>query len=73
MAYKMKITDQQTGESVIWEDKEYHYNDYMWEDGNYSCDCNRELFFKRVKGEDPELEETQCNVGPNRYLAELVQ
>jgi hypothetical protein len=26
--------------------------DYMWTDGNYSCDCNRYLFFMRAAGED---------------------
>ena len=32
-----------------WED----YFDYMWfHGGNYSCDCNRYLFFQRAAGED---------------------
>ena len=25
---------------------------YIWEDGNYSCDCNRRLLFARAAGED---------------------
>ena len=25
--------------------------EYMWADGNYSCDCNRELFFDRAGGD----------------------
>lgn len=25
---------------------------FIWAEGNYSCDCNRRLFFARVKGED---------------------
>lgn len=27
---------------------------YMWENGNYSCDCNRRLFLARYCGIDPE-------------------
>lgn len=29
---------------------------FIWEDGNFSCDCNRRLFFARVKGEDEDWE-----------------
>lgn len=25
---------------------------YLWSEGNYSCDCNRALFFARAAGED---------------------
>jgi hypothetical protein len=28
---------------------------YMWEEGNYSCDCNRALFLERLYGEIPGL------------------
>jgi hypothetical protein len=32
-----------------------YYGYYIWDEGNYSCDCNRALFFARAKGEeDPE-------------------
>lgn len=27
---------------------------YMWSEGNYSCDCNRYLFFQRAHDEDEE-------------------
>lgn len=34
-----------------WEE----HSDYMWLDGgNYSCDCNRYLFFQRSADEDEE-------------------
>lgn len=26
------------------------FSSFIWEDGNFSCDCNRELFFARAKG-----------------------
>lgn len=33
-------------------------NDFIWAEGNYSCDCNRELFFARAAGH--EAETTEC-------------
>ena len=35
---------------------------YIWEDGNYSCDCNRRLFFARAAGEDEDLD-SECSDG----------
>lgn len=35
---------------------------YIWEDGNYGCDCNRSLFFARAANE-PEPEEPECGDG----------
>lgn len=29
---------------------------YIWEEGNFACDCNRELFFFYSKNEEPERE-----------------
>lgn len=30
------------------------FNDFIWTEGNYACDCNRALFFARANGEpDP--------------------
>lgn len=30
--------------------------EYMWTEGNYACDCNRALFWSRLKGEpDPNI------------------
>lgn len=25
-----------------------HWSPFIWEDGNYSCDCNRSLFFNNI-------------------------
>lgn len=38
-------------------------SDFMWRDGNYSCDCNRALFFLRAGGEDDSKDETPCGDG----------
>lgn len=38
---------------------------FMWTEGNYSCDCNRHLFFERAFGNDPPLG-GECSDG--RYV-----
>lgn len=27
--------------------------EFLWEEGNYSCDCNRHLFWERAHGREP--------------------
>lgn len=36
---------------------------FMWSEGNYSCDCNRHLFFERAYGNEPDLDEHGCSDG----------
>lgn len=53
------VTHVESGETRSFED-EYAWNtegnDYMWSEGNYSCDCNRALFFARAAGKpDPDV------------------
>jgi len=37
---------------------------FLWEDGNYSCNCNRFLFFERAMGRtEAEIEELDPNKG----------
>lgn len=49
---------------------------YLWEDGNYSCDCNRHLFFQRAGGElgIHEIEEVPCNTSPadRKYVVDKI-
>jgi hypothetical protein len=44
-----------------WARDGYDWRDsqrYLWEDGNYSCNCNRFLFFERALGKtEEEIEE----------------
>ncbi len=44
------------------------FNEYIWADGNFSCDCNRELFFLRAADED-EPDETDC--GDERFAVRI--
>lgn len=54
------IRNNDTGEVVLYEDDGYFdeygsFHDFIWSEGNYSCDCNRALFFFRSKNMlDPE-------------------
>ena len=35
---------------------EMYSGSFIWEEGNYACDCNRELFFAWAAGEDDDLD-----------------
>lgn len=50
------IRKNKTGEIRIYNDIIYFDDVYMWEDGNYSCDCNRRLFFARANNEEEDWE-----------------
>lgn len=41
---------------MVWwpEDGDQSPGDYMYSEGNYSCDCNRHLFFHRANDVEPE-------------------
>lgn len=84
MKYKARITRLSDGAQVVIEennewpnkveqdrDEEWRGIDFMWREGNYSCDCNRALMFIRAfeKREPEDDEETECTEG--RYKAEL--
>jgi hypothetical protein len=43
-------------------------NAFMYEEGNYSCDCNRHLFFHRAVGVEPD--DHDC--GDGAYSVNLV-
>lgn len=39
--------------------------EWFWTQGNYGCDCNRELIFKRHDPEAPDVADVEC--GESRY------
>jgi len=39
----------------LWTDEDGDLHDYMWGEGNYSCDCNRALLFLGENWECGEL------------------
>ena len=72
MQIDVHITDTETGETRVYKpdfeetDSEWSTADegvgFMWGEGNYSCDCNRGLFFERVNGSDA-WDEVGCSDG----------
>lgn len=51
MPYFIWIKNNETGEIRRYESSE-EFSEFMWSEGNYACDCNRGLFFERVKYEE---------------------
>ena len=51
--------DPDTGKALIW----------IWEEGNYSCDCNRRLFFYQNIG--IELADSALECGEGKYSVEI--
>lgn len=47
----------------IWNEYENCFSDFIWEDGNFKCDCNRYLFFERANGKECIEEEIECSDG----------
>jgi hypothetical protein len=77
--YKVTLKDTQSGDARTFEwsynakPEDMGYDDdvsYLWEEGNYSCDCNRSIFL----WPDDEAKHLECDVGQNRIeLVELEQ
>src|SRR3990172_12902584 len=68
------IRKNETGEVRIHKDWLYLDEDnspnfFIWEDGNYACDCNRRLFFARVNDED---EDWDSGCGETEYSINIM-
>jgi hypothetical protein len=67
------IKNNETGEiredktDAIWDTEEMCPSTFIWEEGNFACDCNRYLFFKHAKDED--ADNIQC--GHSKYSVNL--
>jgi hypothetical protein len=72
------LLDTLTGERAVYRSIEYVDNDgewspYVWEEGNFSCDCNRGIFFEQVSPvieDDAGPLEHPC--GEGRYRVEQI-
>ena len=51
---------------TIWQDNDEFgtFNTYMWDDGNYACDCNRGIFF---------IKDHSLACGNTRFIIEKVE
>jgi hypothetical protein len=56
-------------ENAVLDNGDKFPDPYIWEDGNYSCDCNRELFFECASGKSYDEVETEC--GDERFQVNL--
>lgn len=75
MFIDVHLKDRTTGEQRVYHDTFDWKGDvegiqYMYEDGNYCCDCNRELFFTRAGGEDDKAVDVGC--GFARFQVEKI-
>jgi len=67
MTIRLKLEIRRNADGVVatevW--KDWDFNVYWWEEGNASCDCNREDFFLRAQGESMDDHDSDC--GGSRY------
>jgi hypothetical protein len=72
----ISITHVKSGETRSYEDTWHDAGVYMWGDGNYSCDCNRELFFEQagspLEDDDDDDEGETPHCGETRYRVKIV-
>jgi len=62
----LKIEIKRNSDGVIaifhWNVDDVDAQLYLWEEGNYSCDCNRDLFFNDVTDNEAECGNTRYSV-----------
>jgi hypothetical protein len=84
VSYSVEIRGRSTGETVTREYPEFEWvasreqpgeegngSRYWWTDGNFGCDCNRELEFRRGKGEIPEVGSSHCTIDQPAFLVRI--
>lgn len=76
MSYKVRIRKNSTGEErdyefpkLTWEFPSENGSGsmFIWTEGNFSCDCNRYLFFERAGGNPADPDETEDRCGDDAY------
>ncbi len=66
MKAKVSILNTKTGETRVYEEPDWC--EYAWSEGNYSCDCNRNIYFDRVGGEErKDLSSYTCHTANNVF------
>ncbi len=66
---KIIIKNTDTNEVVSYFDNITEDDIPIWKEGNYSCDCNRYLFFRRAKGDTPKWNDGEC--GDGKFLVNI--
>lgn len=73
---QISITRISDGKNVTYWDDEGLYQDedydgtFIWEDGNFSCDCNRSIFFHKALGG---LEEIETVCGDTQFKVDFIK
>lgn len=66
MSYTVTIRKNATGETRVYDCSDLEWREhslFWWTDGNFGCDCNRELSFERAGGSDPDIDAVKCGDG----------
>lgn len=76
---RAQIREAATGETVVHTETfeaigdAYSSTLFQWLEGNYGCDCNRELFFRRIQLADPDWwGDVTCSDG-ERFILEWLE
>ena len=64
---KFVLITRSDGSQSVFEDNYTGDSFFIWKEGNYSCDCNRHLFFERGLGREPD--DAAC--GEGEYSVEI--
>lgn len=70
MSYKVRIVKNDTKEEQLYHCiLDWHESSlFWWQEGNMSCDCNREMSFLRAAGATEEIiDSIKIECGDNRY------
>lgn len=65
---RVHIRNVETGETCDYEDP-YPFSDFIWTEGNNSCDCNLALFMARANG----LPDPNDSCGNWKYRVRIVE
>ena len=49
------------GVTRSYDDEWFDASEFCWDEGNFACDCNREIFFERAAGK--EIDNERCGEG----------
>ena len=67
MIAQIQIRKNDTGETfvyeddVLWDEEKDCLSVFIWTDGNFSCDCNRKIFFDNIGYQDQD--DAPCGEG----------
>ncbi len=73
MKLDVAIRDVAIGETRVYrpeQDYETPFDDYIWSEGNYACDCNRALFFAAAAGEE---RDDSINCSDGRFVIAAIK